>query len=109
MFTPNPSTKTTAPKKNLLTQLTDALTGFFSPKKEPESSTPNTEPDNSAPTGSTPQSEGQPSNAAADVYALSAVSPMTCRARSSSRSSSVRPSLRRVSSLCWPSVGAANR
>ena len=65
MFTPNPSTKTTAPKKNLLTELTDALTGFFSPKKEPESSTPKTEPDNSAPTGSTPQSEGQPSNAAA--------------------------------------------
>jgi len=64
MSTPNPSTKTTAPKKNLLTQLTDALTGFFSPKKTPESSTPSTEPDNSAPTDSTPQSEGQPSNAA---------------------------------------------
>jgi hypothetical protein len=64
MSTPNPSTKTTAPKKNLLTQLTDTLTGFFSPKKKPESSTPSTEPDNSAPTGSTPQSEGQPSNAA---------------------------------------------
>ncbi len=64
MFTPNPSTKTTAPKKNLLKQLTDTLTGFFSPKKKPESSTPSTEPDNSAPTGSTPQSEGQESNAA---------------------------------------------
>ena len=63
MSTPNPSTKTTAPKKNLLTQLTDTLTEFFSPKKKPESSTPSTEPDNSA-TGSTPQSEGQPSNAA---------------------------------------------
>jgi hypothetical protein len=62
---PNPSTKTTAPKKNLLTQLADTLTGLFSPKKKPESSTPSTEPDNSAPTGSTPQSEGQPSNAAA--------------------------------------------
>ena len=67
MFTPNPSTKTTAPKKNLLTQLADTLTGFFSPKKKPESSTPSTEPEpaNTAPTGSTPQSEGQPSNAAA--------------------------------------------
>jgi diacyltrehalose acyltransferase len=65
MSTPNPSTKTTAPKKNLLTQLADTLTGFFSPKKKPGSSTPSTEPDNSAPTGSTPQSEGQPSNAAA--------------------------------------------
>jgi hypothetical protein len=60
MSTPNPSTKTKAPKKNLLTQLTDTLTEFFSPKK-PESSTPSTEPDNSAPT---PQSGGQPSAAA---------------------------------------------
>jgi hypothetical protein len=63
MFTPK-STKTTAPKKNLLTQLTDTLTGFFSPKK-PESSTPTTGPDNSAPTGPTPQSQGQPNDAAA--------------------------------------------
>lgn len=61
MSTPNPSPKTTAPKKNLLTKL---LTEIFGPKKEPESSTPSTEPENSAPTGSTPQSEGQPSNAA---------------------------------------------
>jgi hypothetical protein len=59
MSTPKPSTKTTAPKENLLTQITDALNGFFSPQK-PESSTSSTEPDNSAPTGS-----GQPNNAAA--------------------------------------------
>jgi hypothetical protein len=63
MSTPNPSTKTKAPKKNLLTQLTDTLTEFFSPKK-PESSTPSTEPDNSAPSGSTPKSKRQSSNAA---------------------------------------------
>jgi hypothetical protein len=63
MSTPKPSTKTTAPKKNLLKGLTDTLTEFFSPQK-PESSTPSTEPDNSAPTGSTPKSKGQSSNAA---------------------------------------------
>jgi hypothetical protein len=64
MFTPKPSIKTTAPKKNLLTQITDALTGFFSPKK-PDSSNTTTGPDNSAPTGSNPQSQGQPNDAAA--------------------------------------------
>ena len=62
--TPKPSTKTTTPKKNLLTQITDALNGFFSPKK-PDSSNTTTGPDNSAPTGPTPQSQGQPNNAAA--------------------------------------------
>jgi hypothetical protein len=63
MFTPKPSTKTTAPKKNLLTQLSDALTGFFSPQK-PDSSNTTTGPDNSAPSGSTPKSKRQSSNAA---------------------------------------------
>jgi hypothetical protein len=63
MSTPNPSTKTTTPKKNLLTQITDALNGFFSPTK-PDSSNTTTGPDNSAPTGSTSQSEGESSNAA---------------------------------------------
>jgi hypothetical protein len=64
-FTPNPLTKSTSPNKDGLTQLADTLTGFFGPKK-PASSTPSTDPDDPAPSGSSSQgqSEGQPSNAA---------------------------------------------
>ena len=42
-------------------------------------------------------------------YALSALSPITLRARRSSISSSVKPRPRRTSSLCCPSVGGGNR
>ena len=56
------SNKTTAPKKNVFKELSDLVQNLFSPKKKPESSTPSTEPDNSAPSGST--SEGPTSNAA---------------------------------------------
>jgi len=64
-FTPNPLTKSTSPNKDGLTQLADTLTGFFGPKK-PASSTPSTDPDDPASSGSSSQgqSEGQPSNAA---------------------------------------------
>ena len=44
-----------------------------------------------------------------DGYAFTAVAPMTRRARRSSSSSSVTPRPRRISSLCCPSVGGANR
>jgi hypothetical protein len=64
-FTPNTFTKSTSPKKDVLTQLADTFTGFFSPKK-PASSTPSSDPDDPAPSGSPSQgpSEGHLSNAA---------------------------------------------
>jgi hypothetical protein len=64
-FTPNTLTKSTSPKKDVLTQLADTFTGFFSPKK-PASSTPSSDPDDPAPSGSPSQgpSEGHLSNAA---------------------------------------------
>src|SRR6185312_16264221 len=108
--TPNTSTKTTSPKKKPLTQLADTFKGFRSGKKTPASSTPSSEPQDSAP--STSPSQGQshgPASNAAYAYALSAESPMTCRARNSASSSSVRPRSRRTSSLCWPRVGGADR
>jgi hypothetical protein len=64
-FTPNTLSKSTSPKKDVLTQLADTLTGFFGPKK-PASSTPSSDPDDPTPSApaSQGQSEGQPSNAA---------------------------------------------
>jgi hypothetical protein len=56
MSTPNPSTKTTAPKKNVFKQLADTVKNFFSPTK-PAPSTPSTSPND--PTPSDPTSQGQ--------------------------------------------------
>jgi len=48
--TPTAPGKTTAPKKNPLTQLTDSVKKFFSPKKKPApSSTPGSDPAGSTP------------------------------------------------------------
>jgi hypothetical protein len=59
--TPSTPDKTTAPKKNPLTQLADSIEGFFSPKK-PTTSTPSSESTDSTPADST--SQGSTSNAA---------------------------------------------
>jgi hypothetical protein len=58
---PDTTTKTTTPKKNVFTQLADSVQKFFSPKK-PTSSTPSTESTDSKP--SDPASQGSTSNAA---------------------------------------------
>jgi hypothetical protein len=50
--TPDTTTKTTTPKKNVFTQLTESVQKFFSPKK-PATSTPSTESTNSSPSDST--------------------------------------------------------
>jgi hypothetical protein len=64
--TPNTSSPTTTPKKNVFTELANAVNGFFSPKTKPAPSTPTSEPTGSTPSGSTTQdqSEGPTSNAA---------------------------------------------
>jgi PE-PPE domain len=64
--TPNTSSPTTQPKKNVFTELADTVKGFFSPKPKPAPSTPSSEPTGSTPSGSTTQdqSEGPTSNAA---------------------------------------------
>jgi hypothetical protein len=61
--TPNAPTKTTTPKKNVLTQLADTFKGFFSPKK---TTAPSSDTTDSTPGGSTTQdqSAGPTSNAA---------------------------------------------
>jgi hypothetical protein len=61
--TPNTTTKTTTPKKNVFTQLADSFKKFLSGNKTP---TPSSNPTDSTPTDSTPQgqSEGPTSNAA---------------------------------------------
>jgi hypothetical protein len=63
--TPNTTTKTTTPKKDLFTQLAEDVMGFFSPKK-PDTSTPSSESSDSTPSGtpSQGQSQGSTSNAA---------------------------------------------
>ena len=58
---PDTTTKTTAPKKNVFTQLADSVQKFFSPKK-PATSAPGSESTGSTPSDSTPQ--GSTSNAA---------------------------------------------
>ncbi len=64
--TPNPSSKTASPRKNVFGQLADTFKGFVSGKKTPASSTPSSEPDDATPSGSTTQgqSQGPTSNAA---------------------------------------------
>jgi PE-PPE domain-containing protein len=64
-FTPNTFTKSASPHKDVLSQLADTLNGFFSPKK-PAPSTPSSDLNDPAPSGSPSrgQSEGHPSNAA---------------------------------------------
>jgi hypothetical protein len=59
--TPDTTTKTTTPKKNVFTQLAESVQKFFSPKK-PAPSTPSTESTDSTPSDST--SQGSTSNAA---------------------------------------------
>jgi hypothetical protein len=63
--TPDTTTKTTTPKKDLFTQLAEGIMGFFSPKK-PDTSTPSSESSDSTPNGtpSQGQSQGSTSNAA---------------------------------------------
>jgi diacyltrehalose acyltransferase len=63
--TPNTSSPTTQPKKNVFTELADTVKGFFSPKPKPAPSTPSSDP-TGTPSGSTTQdqSEGPTSNAA---------------------------------------------
>jgi len=64
--TPNTSSPTTTPKKNVFTELADAVNGFFSPKTKPAPSPPSSDPTGTTPSGSTTQdqSEGPTSNAA---------------------------------------------
>jgi hypothetical protein len=59
--TPTTSNPTTAPKKNVFTELADTVKGFFSPKTKPAPSTPTSDPTGTTPSG---QSEGPTSNAA---------------------------------------------
>ena len=63
--TPDTTTKTTTPKKDVFTQLAESVMGFFSPKK-PATSTPSSESSDSTPSGtpSQGQSQGSTSNAA---------------------------------------------
>jgi hypothetical protein len=58
---PDTTTKTTTPKKNVFTQLADSVQKFFSPKK-PATSAPGSESSGPTPSDSTPQ--GSTSNAA---------------------------------------------
>jgi hypothetical protein len=62
---PDTTTKTTTPKKDVFTQLAETVQGFFSPKK-PATSTPSSESSDSTPSGtpSQSQSQGSTSNAA---------------------------------------------
>ena len=63
--TPDTTTKTTTPKKDLFTQLAEGVMGLFTPKK-PDTSTPSSESSDSTPSGtpSQSQSQGSTSNAA---------------------------------------------
>ncbi len=64
--TPDTTTKTATPKKDVFAQLADDVIGLFAPKK-PDTSTPSSESSNSTPGGTTPsqgQSQGSTSNAA---------------------------------------------
>jgi hypothetical protein len=63
--TPDTTTKTTTPKKDVFTQLAESVNGFFSPKK-PATSTPKSESSDSTPSGTPSQgeSQGSTSNAA---------------------------------------------
>ena len=63
--TPDTTTKTTTPKKDLFTQLAESVNGFFNPKK-PDTSTPKTESSDPTPSGTPSQGEpqGATSNAA---------------------------------------------
>ena len=64
--TPDTTTKTATPKKDVFAQLADDVIGLFDPKK-PDTSTPSSESSNSTPGGTTPsqgQSQGSTSNAA---------------------------------------------
>jgi len=63
--TPDTTTKTTTPKKNVFTQLAESVNKFFSPKK-PATSTPSSGSGDSTPADSTSQtqSQGSTSNAA---------------------------------------------
>ncbi len=63
--TPDTTTKTTTPKKDVFTQLAESVQSFFSPKK-PATSTPSSESSDSTPSGMPSQgaSQGSTSNAA---------------------------------------------
>jgi hypothetical protein len=63
--TPNTTTKTTTPNKDVFTQLAESVQGFFSPKP-PATSTPSSESSDPTPSGtpSQGQSQGSTSNAA---------------------------------------------
>jgi len=63
--TPDTTTKTTAPKNNVFTQLAESVKGFFSPTK-PATTNPSSESGGSTPSGSSAQDQpqGSTSNAA---------------------------------------------